>query len=88
MDVKTFGREVQSGKVESINILSNEGDIYTAQAVINGHQHTLESDSSRKPLVFHSFIEAKREFKRYAVPLRLTPHDVYDEMIDQADIHH
>ncbi|MEH6823523.1 MAG: DUF6482 family protein [Motiliproteus sp.] len=88
MDVKTFGREVQNGKVESINILSNEGDIYTAQVVIDGRQYTLEKDSSHQPLVFHSFIEAKREFERYAVPLTIEPSDVDDQMVNREAYHH
>jgi len=80
MNVKAFGLEVQLGHVEGIHILSNEGDIYTAAAVIRGREHTLEQDSSHQPMVFHSFIEAKRRFKAYPVPVTLQPSPAYDEM--------
>lgn len=81
MNVKTFGQEVQNGRVEAVNILSNEGDIYTASALIRGKEHTLEQDDNHRPLVFHSYIEAKRRFEEYRVPLALKPSEVYDEMV-------
>ncbi|WP_210394636.1 DUF6482 family protein [Motiliproteus sediminis] len=88
MDVKTFGQEVQNGRVEAVNILSNEGDIYTASALIRGKEHTLENDDSRQPLVFHSYIEAKRRFEDYRVPLTLKQSEVYDEMVSGVTRQH
>ena len=81
MDIRTLGQQIHGGKVDAINILSNEGDIYTAEAVIQGHAYTLEADHDHHPLIFHSLIEAKRSFERYTVPIRLEFREVYDEMI-------
>jgi len=80
MDVKALGLEVQVGRVDAIHIRSNEGDIYTASAVIHGREHTLEQDGSHQPVVFHSYIEAKRRLGHYAIPVTLEPSAVYDEM--------
>ena len=88
MDVKTIGFEVNNGHVDAIHILSNEGDIYTAQAVIRGRIHTIEHDDSRQPMVFHSYVEAKRQFKGFKVPVALQPSLVYDEMVSTDTIAH
>ncbi|WP_421863768.1 DUF6482 family protein [Motiliproteus sp.] len=81
MDVQAFERQALSGTVDAVIILSNEGDIYTAEVVIHGRSHTLESTDSHQPLVFHSYREAKRSFASYSVPIRLEASQVYDEMI-------
>ncbi|MEH6624986.1 MAG: DUF6482 family protein [Motiliproteus sp.] len=74
------------GHVEAINVLSNEGDIYTAQAVIHGIGYTIESKETGMPMVFHSYIEAKREFQHLGeLPIRLETPDVYDEMVGEKD---
>ncbi len=82
MKVHEFELAMVRGNVDSINIISNEGDIYTAQAMIQGQGYTLEQRGSVEPLVFHSYIEAKRNFDRYKqVPLYLQQSDVHDEMV-------
>ncbi len=82
MKVHEFELAMVRGKVDSINIISNEGDIYTAQAMIKGLGYTLEQKGSAEPLVFHSYIEAKRSFDRYKqVPLYLQQNDIHDEMV-------
>ena len=74
------------GRVEAINVMSNEGDIYTAQAVIHGIGYTIESRETGLPMVFHSFVEAKREFRSLGeLPIRLEPGGVHDEMVGEDD---
>ncbi len=88
MDTRTLMLELSSGKVDSINILSNEGDIYTAEVVVQGREYTLEVEDSHTPLVFHSYIEAKRQLAAYAVPLQLKASYVYDEMVSREPSRH
>ena len=74
------------GHVEAINVLSNEGDIYTAQAIIHGIGYTIESRETGLPMVFHSYIEAKREFQQLGeLPIKLQPEAVHDEMVGEND---
>ncbi len=74
------------GHVEAINVMSNEGDIYTAQAVIHGIGYTIESKETGLPMVFHSFVEAKREFQSLGeLPIRLEQEAVHDEMVGEKD---
>ncbi len=74
------------GRVEAIQVLSNEGDIYTAQAVVHGIGYTIESRETGLPMVFHSFIEAKREFEHLGdLPIRLEQAAVHDEMVGEND---
>ena len=74
------------GHVEAINVLSNEGDIYTAQAVIQGIGYTIESRDTGLPMIFHSYIEAKREFRQLGeLPIKLEAGAVHDEMVGEDD---
>ncbi|MCW8883898.1 MAG: DUF6482 family protein [Motiliproteus sp.] len=74
------------GHVEAINVLSNEGDIYTAEAVIHGIGYTIEAKATGLPMVFHSFIEAKREFEHLGeLPIRLETTEVFDEMVGERE---
>ncbi len=82
MNVSALRNQVNNGKVAAIKIMSNEGDIYTAQAVVGNELHTLNLDESGKPWVFHSYVEAKRALSSCAVPIALETSTVYDEMVN------
>lgn len=81
-----FTHEARMGHVDAIHLHSNEGDIYTAEAVIKGRPYLLESKQEKGPWVFHSFREAKQAFEDYPeVPISLEQRDVYDEMVGEHD---
>lgn len=87
MKYSDFALEAQRGRVSAINILSNEGDIYTAEAVIHGKGYTIERRDSKDPLVFHSYREAKREFARLGdMPVELQQSSAYEEMVGEPDL--
>ncbi|WP_207061448.1 DUF6482 family protein [Motiliproteus sp. SC1-56] len=84
MKYSDFTEEAQQGRVSAINILSNEGDIYTAEAVIHGTGYTIERRDSAEPLCFHSYREAKQQFEFLKnTPVRLQPSHAYEEMVGE-----
>ena len=81
MLTNTLREKIISGDVTSIRIMSNEGDIYTAEAWVGNQLHTLQHQDSSRPWIFRSYIEAKRALKPYRVPLILETSRVYEEMV-------
>lgn len=72
---------INTGDIDGIRIISNEGDIYTAEALVGNQVHTLNRQDSGQAWVFRSYIEAKRALKTYQVPLMLETSHVYEEMV-------
>lgn len=82
MNASVLREQLNSGRIAGIKIISNEGDIYTAHAVVGNQLHTLNQNESGKPWIFRSYIAAKRALSSCAVPIALETSAVYDEMVN------
>jgi hypothetical protein len=84
MRFQAIAQRARQGHVDAVKILSNEGDIYTAEAMIQGETHVVETRHSDAPMVFHSYVEAKRELGHLGdLPIQLEQRELDDEMVGE-----